>query len=271
MEEESSSYAPTSRILHQWKRISYKDRISVARNIAAQKLLKIIDEKQTNLAHNPDITDKNQFLELVDAIGPHICLLKTHIDLITNFDWDLIEKLQSYAKKHNFLIFEDRKFADIGYVSMLQYTKGMYRIVEWADMVNAHMFTGMSIIKGLKEGANNKERGLILIPRMSVRDNFITSEYSEKVLQAAQNYPEFVMGLISQEKLLDDSFIHFCPGVKLQAGTDSLGQTYLTPQKVINDGVDVIIVGRGIYQSYNPQQTAQCYRQAGWDAYEENL
>ncbi len=271
MEENSWSYMPASRTTHQWKRVAYKDRIAIARNSVAQKLFRIIDEKQTNLAHNPDVTDKNQFLELVDAVGPHICVLKTHIDLITNFDWDLIEKLQAYAKKHNFLIFEDRKFADIGYVTKLQYTKGIYRIAEWADMVNAHMLTGRSIIEGLKQGAGDNERGLILIPRMSARGNFITSEYTEKLLQVAQEQPEFVMGLISRERLLDNSFIHLCPGIKLQEGTDGLGQTYVTPQRAMQDGVDVIIVGRGIYQSGNPEEATKLYRQSGWDAYQATL
>lgn len=39
---------------------------------------------------------------------------KTHIDIIEDFDQDLIHQLQQRSKEHDFLIFEDRKFADIG-------------------------------------------------------------------------------------------------------------------------------------------------------------
>ena len=39
---------------------------------------------------------------------------QTHIDIIQDFDSDLVTQLQALSKEHDFLIFEDRKFADIG-------------------------------------------------------------------------------------------------------------------------------------------------------------
>ena len=40
--------------------------------------------------------------------------LQTHVDVIEDFDWSVIERLQELSAKHDFQIFEDRKFADIG-------------------------------------------------------------------------------------------------------------------------------------------------------------
>ena len=40
--------------------------------------------------------------------------MQTHIDIIEDFDEDLTKQLKELSARHDFLIFEDRKFADIG-------------------------------------------------------------------------------------------------------------------------------------------------------------
>jgi len=91
---------------------TYTERSKQTKNPAAKKLLQLMDAKQTNLALADDETNPEKFLELADKLGPEIAVLKTHIDAVENFTSKIIKQLTSLVKQHNFLIFEDRKFAD---------------------------------------------------------------------------------------------------------------------------------------------------------------
>lgn len=249
--------------------MSYAQRAALCTNPSSKKLLSLMDLKKTNLCVAADVTTKQALLQLADAVGPYICLLKTHIDIITDFDWDLIVQLQACAQKHNFLIFEDRKFADIGNTVQMQYRDGIYKIASWADMVNAHLVPGPGIIDGLQRIGLPLGRGLILLAQMSSKGSFATGDYTKQNVKAAEQYTDFVIGFIAREQVSEDPrMIHFTPGVQFDTKGDSLGQQYITPEYAIAHGTDVIIVGRGIYQAADPAAMAMQYRDAGWEAYQ---
>lgn len=230
-------------------------------------------DKQTNLAVAADVTSKAQLLKLAEQVAPHICILKTHIDIVHDFDQDLITQLTHLAREHNFLIFEDRKFADIGNTVSLQYAQGIYHIADWAPITNAHIVPGPGIIEGLKKVGLPKGNGLLLLAEMSSKGTTAHGEYSKKNIELAKQHHDFVIGFISQHRLVDDpTILHMTPGIKMAAGKDDLGQQYNTPHTAIVDhGTDVIIVGRGIYQADDPALEAKSYRDAGWDAYQQTL
>ena len=251
--------------------LTYFKRAKQCNNQTAVKFLSLMEEKKSNLAVAVDMVSANDILSLLDKIGPEICLAKTHIDIINDYSDHFVKELCELKKKHNFMIFEDRKFADIGNTVKMQYSQGIYHIVDWADIVNAHTVPGPGIIDGLKEVGQSKGRGLLLLAEMSSEGNLATGEYTEKTLQMAKDNPDFVIGFITMKKLLDDpNFINFTPGVKLKEGIDKLGQRYNTPEKVIKEQCsDVIIVGRGIYEADDPVSEAKRYREAGWKAYQD--
>ncbi|MBT3690263.1 orotidine-5'-phosphate decarboxylase [bacterium] len=248
--------------------MKYKERAELTDNKVAKTLFELMDQKETNLCVAADLTDFSELIELINKIGNEICILKTHIDIIENLPDDFAKQLLELKEKYNFLIFEDRKFADIGNTVKMQYQKGMYHIVEWADITNCHSVPGPGIIEGLKEVADGKERGLLLLAQMSSQDNLAQGKYTEKTIEMAKKYDDFVIGFIGMKKLVEDNkFITMTPGVKLVEGTDNLKQQYNTPEKVITSGSDIIIVGRGIYESANPEEEAKKYREEGFNAY----
>jgi orotidine-5'-phosphate decarboxylase len=108
---------------------------------------------------------------------------------------------------------------------------------------------------------------------MSSKNNLITQDYTDKTLQMAEKYSEFVFGFIGQHRFTSDiDFIYMTPGVQLETKGDSLGQQYRTPEQVIlESNCDIIIVGRGIYGSGNVIENAKKYQKVGWQAYLDRI
>lgn len=253
------------------KRLSYADRAALCANPLAQQLFLLMHTKKTNLALSADVTTCAALLELADKLGPEICVLKTHIDIVTDFTLDFTRALVKLAHQHQFFIFEDRKFADIGNTVKYQYEGGMYRIADWAHLINAHSLPGPGIVKGLAEAGREKNRGLILLAEMSSAGHMMDANYIQRTLQMAQQFPDFVIGFITQHAVSPEAqWINLTPGVKLETGTDTLGQQYVTPEKaILEHGTDIIIVGRGIIAATDSLAEARTYRQRGWDAYKQ--
>ncbi|KAM4608424.1 uridine 5'-monophosphate synthase [Polymixia lowei] len=239
----------------------------------ASKLLRIMEEKQSNLCVSADVTSCAELLQLADSLGPKICLLKTHVDILQDFTLDFTQTLKALAEKHNFLIFEDRKFADIGNTVKHQYEGGMYQIASWSHIVNAHAIPGPGVVKGLSAVGQPLDRGCLLIAQMSTQGSMATGEYTQSVLKMAEEQADFVFGFICGSKISKrPEFIHMTPGVQIQAGGDGLGQQYTSPEEVIcNKGSDVIIVGRGILGASDRVETTESYRKSGWEAYTKRL
>jgi uridine monophosphate synthetase len=254
-------------------KMSFSERAKTSSHPLTQRLLAFMDAKQTNLALSADVTSSKELLRYAEEIGPEICLLKTHIDILHDFDFSVVKRLRELADKHQFILFEDRKFADIGHTVSHQYQGGVYRIADWAELINAHPLPGPGIIEGLKKIGLLKNNGLLLIAQMSSKGNLMNSEYTQQCIAMAHAHKDFVIGFITQEKLLNDpGYIHMTPGIQIAEGKDQLGQQYVTPAMAIRDrGNDVIIVGRGILSAPNPVEAAKKYKQLGWEAFQSRL
>ena len=257
--------------------MTFAERAGVTKSEVSKTLFKIMELKKTNLCIAADLTKSEDILNLVEQTGPFICLLKTHVDIIEDFSLNFVNSLKSLAEKHNFLIMEDRKFADIGNTVSLQYAKGSYLISSWADLVTAHSLPGAGILKGLRSALNgngSKTRGVFLLSEMSSEGNLITPEYSAKTLEMAadNNFSDFVSGIVSQSSISSAGLIQLTPGVKIEEGVDSLGQQYNTPEYIVNEkGADIAVVGRGIINAKNPEEMAKIYRDRLWAAYVARL
>lgn len=269
--------SPTKPTLNERLTLSYEARIEHAKSPVAKKLFETIAAKKSNLCLAADVTSAEKLLNIAEATGPFICLLKTHCDIINDFNQDFVNSLTALAVKHNFLIMEDRKFADIGNTAALQYSSGIFRISEWADLVTVHSLTGQSILKGLKSSLVSSEpRGVFLLAEISSEGNLITKDYTEETSKIAvgKTDADFVAGVVCQSAnvFTAPGILQLTPGCKIDTTSDGLGQQYDTPDFVVKEkGADIAVVGRGIIGAKDVQATAQIYRDQLWAAYCERI
>lgn len=89
-------------------------------------------------------------------------------------------------------------------------------------------------------------------------------------MKMAEMYPDLITGFVCQKKnsFRNPGLIQLTPGVQLESSTDNLGQIYNTPEKVVlENGADVVVVGRGIVAAKSPETQAVIYKDTLWKCY----
>ena len=249
-------------------------------NPLSRRYMEVVCRKQSLVVLAADLNTMSGLNNLIDQVGPNIAALKTHVDLID--DWS-VESWAAFCEKataHDLLIFEDRKFADIGPISRGQMA-GVYDIRSWANIVTAHGISGPDIVDGLCAGWGDvgREGGVLLLAQMSSRGNLLgLPGYTDEMVSAGiSNQGVFgfigngsrpaeltiLRGKVGNRKLI------WTPGVNLAVGDGEMGQRYGDPREAIQAGSDGIIVGSGIYKSDDPRGVAAKYAEISWLALTE--
>lgn len=251
---------PPSAPVRKRKKLEEKD----IQHPVGKKMIDIALRKKSNLIASADVVSALELKDLAQSIGDKIVALKLHTDIISDFSWDLVIDLRNIAREKDFLLFEDRKFADIGNTQELQFKQGIYKFADWVDMITAHP------IAGEKSFSVFDPIGVAAIVEMSSDGTLTDNYYVSQALNLARKSPN-VFAAVAQRQIPDDLLL-LTPGVNLESKGDNKGQQYNTPKKVFSDYfTDFIIVGRGIYKSNDPVSAAEEYRQQGWEAYLESL
>ncbi|KAH7321209.1 orotidine 5'-monophosphate decarboxylase [Stachybotrys elegans] len=142
---------------HPTLKMPFAVRAETASHPLTAYLFKLMDLKASNLCLSADVPTARELLYFADKVGPYIVVLKTHYDMVTGWDFTpqtgTGARLAALARKHGFLIFEDRKFGDIGNTVELQYVSGSARIIDWAHIVNVNMVPGKASVTSLSKAA----------------------------------------------------------------------------------------------------------------------
>lgn len=197
-----------------------------------------------------DMTTSKELIELIHMVGPHISILKIHIDIISDFSEELIYELIKLKHKYTFLIWEDRKFADIGSIVSNQIHGGMYKISSWADLISMHLISGPGILQ------ESGRCGIIAIGSMSSRETLAGEEYLQKCIDMVENNPN-VVGVVTQFDFKSNQ-LKIIPGVNISASVDHKDQQYSALSS--KSWGNIFVVGRDITNSGDCVQRCKEYK-----------
>lgn len=240
----------------------------------AKRYMEVASSKQSLVCLAADRNTMAGLFSLIDEVGEHVAALKTHVDLVDDWTAESWAEFCQAAHEANLLIFEDRKFADIGKISRAQMA-GIYDIRSWSDLVTAHLISGPDVVDGLQAGWSDVGRsgGVLLLAQMSSRGNLLHPGYTSEVVEKGAAH-HGVFGFIGNgsrpaelqalRAAVGDEKMIWTPGVNLAVGDGEMGQRYGDPTEAVMAGSDCIIVGSGIHKADDPKQAAIAYAQASW-------
>ena len=131
---------------------TFTERIQQAGNNITSRLLQTVLDKKSNVCVAVDSVDSQELLKIVEKVGPHVAVIKLHQDIVKDWTDDTEKKLRRLADDLNFLLFEDRKYADIGNTVGLQAA----RTVNWADLVTVHGVAGPGVLEAVSRSTNQR-------------------------------------------------------------------------------------------------------------------
>ena len=251
------------------KHLTYIERSKLCTNNLARKTFLLMEEKKTNLCFSADLIKYDELIKYIKIVGPHICILKLHCDIFNDLTIDKLKVINKLSIHYKFFIIEDRKFSDIGNTFKNQYQEGPLKIKDNTDMITAHGIAGEGVVKTFSELNRDKSKGMLMVYEMSSRNNLISSNYKNNIMKYVINYNQDIIGLITQKREIGpDNILYMTPGVSIKDKNDKSDQKYRTPEDaIIRDNCDIIIVGRGIYESREILKTVEIYKFLSWKAY----
>ncbi len=84
-------------------RIPFEERAQLAQNACGKRLFELMARKRSNLAVAADVGTVQEVLRIAEAAGPHIAVLKTHVDIFDEWNSGIAAQLRKLAEEHGAL------------------------------------------------------------------------------------------------------------------------------------------------------------------------
>lgn len=211
--------------------------------------LKIIIGKKTNICLALDIPEWDRFFDVLEKIASRICMVKIHLDIMKNTTPEHLNQLRRLAEMEEFMIWEDRKFCDIGNTNRMQLERLLE--MELIDFVSVNPCGGLKSLEPFFDRI-----GIFVLAEMSSENNLINMEYTSRCLELVNKNNSKISGIINQtikKRNINSNVLSITPGISIYSKNDGIGQKYRTTQQLENMP-DILVVGRAIYNNSLPEK-----------------
>lgn len=240
-------------------------------NEKAKLVRHLSQQKNSKICLSLDVPEWDKFFSILEKVGDKIVILKLHLDIMENLNYDNLKQLFDMKKKFNFLIWEDRKLCDIWHTNLLVVKKILsyqfydefnkntkqtdYNSEKLIDFISILPIGGELSITSLFE----MDIGIFLLSQMSSKDNFFNDIITNNIISLSNTFYQTgkITGIINQTlnpHTIKYPMLSIMPGINHLSTKDTMEQQYpdITKLKKLPD---IFVVGRAIYQSENPVES----------------
>lgn len=228
-----------------------------------KRLLDIMVIKKSSIILSVDVSDPDKFKYIILKCSDHIVGVKVHLDIFSDEHREDIRDFLTKTKlERNFVVIEDRKFADICATSIKQ--MNALKTHHYADILICHGITGFEFV-------NHSNLPIIIVAQLSNYGNLITPHYTRECIKAAFKNKK-IIGFVSQSDLGYNKTIYFKPGTKIDEDIcEERSDTNYQCRQILKrkdqydqkysgktNGIDFYIVGRAITDAEDIEE--ECIR-----------
>lgn len=218
--------------------------------------------KRDQLALALDVSSSKEALELVDATIDHVGVFKIGMQLFYAEGPDLVHRIKAQGRQ----VFLDLKLHDIpNTVASAIHSLAALEI----DYLTVHAGGGPAMLRAARQAAGSIR--LLAVTVLTSMDDHelaavgVTHDPSEQVRRLAQTAAQAgISGLVCsaleaqslRAELGDQAFL-VCPGIRPKGSDIGDQKRIATPAKALQDGANLLVVGRPIRSASDPRTAAQ--------------
>ena len=269
----------------EFKRNERKEKLSrnyqeLVGNDFNNRLLNIIKSKQTSVCLSLDTGSWNKGRSILESCAPYICMVKLHLDLLTDWNNTATQEILDMSKTHNFLILEDSKLDDVPNIVESQVYGGLHSFGNWVDAVTVNTVNFVSTNNALYRSAKknrsdavSKDLTCIPVGQYNTKDSMVTKDYSNdfKNRLLEEKDTRFQTRTIIQQNLYktDNQFLRMTPGV-IEVDEDIIfnedRDRYRSIESaMMRDRNHVVIIGSNIIINENVEEKCKSCATKTWE------